>query len=107
LGNNDKRMKSSCYVLHIYDLQRKQRLYSSRLKMIIRGKRKVGNVFPIFFTKYHLNKSLLGLKCGTHIRHIDEERAVCNEGRGGAGKNAHLKLILSILLCKICEFHKR
>ncbi len=26
----------------------------------------------------------LGLKCGTHIRHINEERAVCNGG--GAGK---------------------
>jgi hypothetical protein len=47
----------------------------------------------------------LGLKCGTHIRHINEERAVSNWSRG-AEKITHLKLTFSILLCIICEFHK-
>ncbi len=58
-----------------------------------------------------VSAATLGLKCGTHIHHINEERAVCNEelyvmGARGSRKTVHLKLTLSILLCKICEFHK-
>jgi len=62
--------------------------------------------------KKYVSATPLGLKCETHIRHINEERAVHSEelyiiGRvGGSGKTAHLKLTLFILLCKICEFHK-
>jgi hypothetical protein len=46
--------------------------------------------------KKHVSAIPLGLKCETHIRHINEERAVHNEelyviGRGEGRKNRSLK----------------
>jgi hypothetical protein len=56
----------------------------------------------MFIIKKLVSTASLGLKYGTHIR----PGMSVMRGRGSR-KTADVKLTLSILLCQICEFHKK